>query len=269
LDRPDLAQPRKKAKPCPEVVVGAIIEIRHTYGDGTLSPWKQGVVKEIGAADVKVDVIHCNGMNESVIACKPYIRNAKMLVRSIDHHAEFHHLKGKSYGQLFSSTSVVSPECLVTFGGRLGGRTTLVMSIGFETNIVGGSAHNLGSGMQPQKNLIQDHEIQDYLDRMRVEYVMEDYAPKKSQRCRSTHTSRDQLELMTQLLEDWAPCGKPLPTHHNEVLTNLHADMILGVLSNDPTDAHVSTVCKDFAEKFGRELKVISIQGDLFVVKQR
>lgn len=233
---------------------------------GTMSPWKQGIVIEIKPDSVVIDVIHPNGMKELLVARKPHIRNAKLLVRSVDHQTEFYHLKGKAHGQSFSSTSVVSPDCLVTFRGNV--CTTLVMSIGIETNIVGGSAHNLVSGGQPLKNIIQDHEIQAYLGRMNVQYIMEDYA-QQFECCQSARTSSNQLELMSWLFEDWAPVGKSLPMYHNEVLTNLHPDMILGVLSNGANRSHVAAVCKDFAEQFGRELRVISIQDNLFVVEHK
>lgn len=255
------------AEPCPEPVVGAIVKFRHKYeDDGTMSPWKQGIVIEIKPDSVVVDVIHPNGMKELLVARKPDIRNAKLLVRSVDHQTEFYHVKGKAHGQSFSSTCVVSPDCLVTFGGNV--CTTLVMSIGFETNIVGGSAHNLGSGGQPLKNFIQDHEIQAYLGDMKVQYIMEDYA-QQFKCCQSARTSSNQLELMSWLFEDWSPVGKSFPTCHNEVLTNLHPDMILGVLFNTSNPFQLAAVCKDFAEQFGRELRVITIQDNLFVVEQK
>merc|ERR1712187_294695 len=125
-----------------------------------------------------------------------YIRNAKMLVRNVNHKAEFEHLKGKAHGQLFSSTSVVSPACLVTFGGSAG--ATLVMSIGLETNILGGSTCNLGSGRQPFKNFIQEDAIPDYLRKMNVEYIMDDYAD-QFKCCQSARKCSNQLELATEL----------------------------------------------------------------------
>merc|ERR1712061_276440 len=105
-----------------------------------------------------------------------------------------------------------SPDCLVTFGGS--GRTTLVMSIGLETNIVGGSTHNLCSGGQPFKNFIQEDEIPDYLRNMNFEYVMDDYA-KQFKCCQSARKNSNQLELATELMQAWAPVGgQRRPSHH-------------------------------------------------------
>lgn len=261
------------SKCCPELKVGAIIEFRHMYpDDGVMSPWKQGIIEEIKPNEVVVDVIHNNGLQESLIARKPDLRNAKLLVRSVDHHHEFQHLKGKAHGQSFASTSVVSPDCLRVLS--LAGCTTLVMSIGIETNIVGGSARDLYSGWQSKKDLVEDHEIQAYLDHMGamhgrqipIEYMMKDYA-QQFQCCRSARTSCNQLELMTWLFDAWAPVGKPLPMYHNEVLTNIHPDMILGVLSNGSDRVHIAKVRKDFADQFGRDLKVVSVQDGLFVIE--
>merc|ERR1712241_1188757 len=101
---------------------------------------------------------------------------------------------------------------------------------------------------------------------------MEDYAQRYE--CgRSVRTSSNQLELMSWLFDDWAPMDRPFPQYHNEVLTNIHSDMILGVLSDGSnadcvlSDGHVATVCKDFFEQFARRLRVISIQDGIFVVE--
>merc|ERR1712039_903311 len=166
---------------------------------------------------------------------------------------------------LFSSTSVVSPDCLVTFGGS--GRATLVMSIGLETNIVAGSTHNLCSGGQPFKNFIQEDAIPEYLNKMNIEYIMDDYAD-QFQCSRAARRSSNQLELATQLFNAWEPSGSQRqPSCHNELLTNIHQDMVFGVLSWRDSDDCTAEVCKEFAEQFGKELKVIRSEGGLFVVQ--
>merc|ERR1712087_268213 len=96
-----------------------------------------------------------------------------------------------------------------------------------------------------------------------LEYIMDDYA-EQFECCQSSRRRSNQLVLCTELMQAWAPAGgQERPSHHNEVLTNLHADMILGVLSHGGTSDRAAQVRSDFSRQFGRELKVIHVEGGL------
>lgn len=242
-----------------ELFRGAIVEFKHMYEDGILSPWKQGVVKAV-SPDIVVDVICCSGRKETVTALEPFMRPAKMLVRNIRDIDEFEHLKGKAHGQQFCSTSVVSADHLVTIGKSQ--QLTLVMSIGLETNVVGGSTCNVRSGFQGSKNAIQECEIETYLARLKPQYMIDDYAD-RFKYSSAPKVSSDQLELLTWLFEDWRAQQK---SKHNEVLVNLHSDMVFGILAMTDS-ADMNRICEAFLTLFGRQLQVISPHGRLFVVQ--
>lgn len=209
------------------LVIGAIVEVMHPYEDGTMSPWKQGVVQQL-SPDIVVQIIHPNGIPEFHFVCEPHIRAAKMLVRKVMYEAEFEHLKRKAHGQQFCSTSLVSADHFVTFKGVRGRDVqTLVIGIGLETNVIGGSTRNMGSGLQAHKNAFHtEEECGKYIRTVQLEYMMDEYAKLFRYTC-ARNVSGNQLELLTKLFEDWRQTEQAFT--HNEVLVNLHPDMVFGV----------------------------------------
>lgn len=247
-----------------EFPVGVLVEVRHEYEDGGLSPWKQGVVCQAGP-DYVVKIIHTNGVKESVTVWRSNIRAGKLLVRNAIYAQEFEHLQLKAHGQQFCSTSVVSASRYVTFRYRNQAHT-FAISIGCETNVVGGSARDVWSGWQSQKSAFQtQEECSGYINNVRLDYMMEDYADLFQYKA-AGHVSAEgkQLELVTKLFNEWS-CNNCL--NHNEVLVNLHPDMIIGIIVEDGSAADVQHVREAFSRAFERQLPVITRRNNFFFVE--
>lgn len=245
--------------------VCALVEVRHKYEDGRLSHWKQGIVRQ-GAPDYVVDIIHGNGLKESVTVWRSNIRAAKLLVRNVSYAEEFLHLQKKSHGQQFCSTSIVSASKFGTLDvSRWCSEVhTLAISIGFETNVVGGSARDVHSGWQNEKNKVQtQEECRQYISSKRLDYMMSDYA-KLFEYKSANHVSDNQLDLLTKLFDEWSCSPR---SGHNEVLVNLHPEMIVGIIVQGGRAADVQHVREEFARLFGKQLPVITRRDNFFLVQ--
>lgn len=243
------------------LVIGAIVEVMHPYENGTMSPWKQAIVQQL-RPEIVVQIAHSNGIQEFQAVHEPHIRAAKILVRNVMHEAEFEHLKGKGHGQQFCSTSVVSADHFVV--RYTSGAQTLVIGIGPGTNVIGGSTHDIGSGFQAYKNCFHtEKECGTYIRTMQLEYMMDEYA--ELFRYRPTkHVGSNQLEVLTRLFEDWRKTNNA--GSHNEVLVNLHPDMVMGVLAPTGDSEEIRRVRESFASTFRRQIPMITMHGRLFVV---
>lgn len=187
------------------------------------------------------------------------IRRPMLLVRAFHLNGgctpkEFEALKSSSsYGRNFVSASVVEAQKFTTFHNN----SVLVMDLGPCTQIYGGSSCNVGSGMWQQKeqmDMDSNAVIGKYLQQLGLECVEKTIA--EIYNLEGAKVFDDTLGMCRAIAD------KTKPNQHNELLIQLHQNMVWGLFMS----ANLATLVRQFEETLGRRPFVVRQIGDDFIV---